>query len=71
MAGTTRASSRFGFRCFNSVFPEEARGVTAMVVGSGALLGFARGSKRDCDNNAFIASSARDSSLVGHIASAP
>ena len=39
MAGAPRAASRFEFRGFISVSRTIARGVTAMVVGSGALLG--------------------------------
>ena len=39
MAGAPRAVSRFGFRGFISVTRKVARGVTDMVVGSGALLG--------------------------------
>ena len=39
MAGAPRAASRIGFSCFISEIREIARGVTAMVVGSGALLG--------------------------------
>jgi hypothetical protein len=39
MAGAPCAASRFGFRGFISIARTIARGVTAMVVGSGALLG--------------------------------
>src|SRR6266851_4474573 len=39
MAGAPRAASRFGFCGFISITRTIARGVTAMVVGSGALLG--------------------------------
>jgi len=39
MAGAPRATSRFGFCSFISNTRTIARGVTAMVVGSGALLG--------------------------------
>ena len=39
MAGAPRAALRFGFRGFISEIREVARGVTAMVVGSGAWLG--------------------------------
>ena len=39
MAGAPRAALRFGVRRFISVARTIARGVTAMVVGSGALLG--------------------------------
>ena len=39
MAGAPRAASRFGFRGFISITRTIARGVTAMVVGSGALFG--------------------------------
>ena len=39
MAGAPRAALRFTFRSFISITRRIARGVTAMVVGSGALLG--------------------------------
>jgi hypothetical protein len=39
MSGAPRAAGRFGFCGFISITREIARGVTAMVVGSGALLG--------------------------------
>src|SRR5437773_1866647 len=39
MAGAPRAALRFGVRGFISTTGTIARGVTAMVVGSGALLG--------------------------------
>jgi hypothetical protein len=38
MAGAPRAVLRFEFHGFISITRETARGVTAMVVGSGALL---------------------------------
>ena len=38
MAGAPRAAIRFGLRGFISITRTIARGVTAMVVGSGALL---------------------------------
>jgi len=39
MAGAPRAALRFGFHGFISIVRTIARGVTAMVVGSGALFG--------------------------------
>src|SRR6185436_8025462 len=39
MAGAPRAASRFGFSRFISITRTKAHGVTAMVVGSGALSG--------------------------------
>ena len=39
MAGAPRATRQIGFRIFRSKEHERARGVPAMLVGSGALLG--------------------------------